>query len=136
MTDAFLGTWIIQPEQNYYQFGNPPQNGTYAIQADSKRYLVTMQWATVEGQDMNMSYNAIPDGKDYPIDPTTGLDSMSMTCMSDKVLDSDAKKDGIVVAYATRVLSEDNNTMTVKQSGKTPDGQDFVNTSVYVRASN
>ena len=82
-----------------------------------------------------MSYDAIPDGNYYPTDPVTGVDTMSMTRVDNHTLDSDARKDGIVVAYATRILSADNNTMTVKQSGKTPDGQEFTNTSVYIRES-
>jgi len=135
MTDAFLGTWIMQPELNEYEFGTPPQQGSYIIETDGEGYLVTMDWITADDNKMNISYNAIPDGKEYPTDPATGVDTMSMTRISDKVLDSDAKKDGAIVAYATRILSEDENTMTVKQSGKTPDGQKFVNTSVYVRDS-
>ncbi len=133
MADPFLGTWIMKPELNVYQFGNAPQRGTYKIETDGDGYLVTMSWTTIEGTDLTMSYNGIPDGIDYPTDPETGVDSMSMTRKSDKVLDSAAMKDGKVVAYGTRILSEDGNIMTVKQSGKTPDGQEFVNTSIYVR---
>ena len=135
MTDAFLGTWIMQPEQNDYQFGNPPQQGSYKIETEGDGYLVTMDWMTADGKEMTMSYNAIPDGKEYPTDPATGVDTMSMTRISDNVLDSAAMKDGVVVAYGTRILSEDENTMTVKQSGKTPNGQEFINTSVYLRKS-
>lgn len=132
MTDAFIGTWEMLSEQNNYEFGNPPQAGLYIITADGQGYEVTMQWTSPDGNAMNMSYNAIPDGKTYATD-ATDVDSMSMTRVDDKTLDSDAKKDGFVVAYATRILSDDNNTMTVKQSGKTPDGQEFTNTSIYVR---
>ena len=135
MVDAFLGIWVMQADQNNYQFGNPPQKGSYIIESEGDGYLVTMHWTTSEGKDMTMDYTAIPDGKDYPTDPTTGVDSMSMTRMSDNVLDSAAMKNGIMVAYGTRILSEDKNTMTVKQSGKTSDGQEFINTSVYVRQS-
>lgn len=135
MTDAFLGIWVMQPEQNDYQFGNAPQKGSYIITVDGEGYLVTMSWTTADGQGMTMNYNAIPDGKEYPTDPATGVDSMSMTRVSDNVLDSAAMKNGIMLAYGTRILSDDNNTMTVRQSGKTPDGHEFINTSVYVRQS-
>jgi len=133
MADVFLGTWIMQPDLNDYQFGNPPQKGSYIIETDGEGYLVTMNWTTADGKDMTMDYHAIPDGKEYPTDPATGVDSMSMTRMSNTVLDSVAMKNGVMVAYGSRILSDDGNTMTVKQSGKTPDGQEFINTSVYVR---
>lgn len=130
MIDAFIGTWKMLPEQNNYQFGNPPQAGLYIIAVDGEGYEITMQWTAHDGNAMNMSYKAIPDGKSYATDAPS-VDTMSMTRVDDKTLDSDAKKDGVVVAYATRTLSDDNNTMTVKQSGKTPDGHDFTNTSIY-----
>ncbi|MCB9449981.1 MAG: hypothetical protein H6672_00990 [Anaerolineaceae bacterium] len=92
-----------------------------------------MKWRTAAGQDMEMAYDSIPDGQLYPTDPATGVDSMSMTRVSDRQLDSDARKGDVVVAYATRILSDDGDQMTVKQSGKTPEGHEFTNTSLYVR---
>ena len=136
MQDDFLGTWQMLPDQNDYQLGDPPQQGLYTIEADGDGYKITMQWVTADNEEKQASYNSIPDGKRYPTDPATGVDSMSMTRVDEKTLDSDAMKDGVVVAYATRILSDDGSTMTVKQSGKTPDGQDFTNTSVYIRQTN
>jgi len=131
MTDAFLGTWQLDPDGNNYQLGDPPQSGLYIIETKDNGYLVTMKWTT-NGDEKQMAYEGIPDGKQYET-PATGIDAMSMTRVDDKTLDSSAFVGEVRIAYARRVLSENDNTMTVTQSGKTPDGTDFANVSVYHR---
>lgn len=133
--DRFKGTWEMQPEHNHYQLGDPPAQGTYIIgdNPDGDGYLVTMKWTTQDGQNVEMRYTAIPDGVDYPYENPAIADTVSMTRVDENTLDSDTKKDGQVGAYARRVLSADGNTMTITQSGKTPDGGSFDNVSVYIR---
>lgn len=133
MQDAFVGTWEMLPEKNDYQLGEPPQSGLYTIAAANGGYQITMAWRDVEGVAKEAAYHGIADGIDYPLEPETGLDSMSMTRVSEKQLDSDAKKGDVVVAYASRILSDDGQQMTVTQSGMTPQGEPFTNTSIYMR---
>ena len=135
--DRFLGTWEMQPTQNNYQLGDPPVNGTYTIaeNPDGEGYLVTMAWTTLDGRDVEMSYTAVPDGVDHPYENPAVADTVSMTRVDENTLDSDAKIGDKVTAYARRVLSADGQTMTVTQSGPTPDGGWFENVSVYVRRS-
>lgn len=133
MQDKFIGTWKMDPEQNNYEFGTAPKSGLYIIQAQEAGYLISMEWTTVEDTPMQASYSAIPDGKDYATDASSGLDCSSMTRIDERTLDSDAKKGGVVLAYARRILSEDGQTMDIFQSGKKPDGTDFTNKSVYIR---
>lgn len=135
MTDPFLGVWQMQPEYNDYQFGEPPAEGTYTIEQNSGGYTITMTWVTSDGKDMQTAYHGSPDDIIYPTGLEVGPDGMSMTRADERTLDSRAFIGEVEVAYATRILSEDGNTMTVKQSGKTPDGDDFTNISVYVRQS-
>ena len=55
-------------------------------------------------------------------------------CLVDaSTLDTTVRQAGRVVAHARRVLSADGRTMTITQSGTTPDGQPFANVSVYAR---
>lgn len=132
-TDPFLGQWELQPDQNHYELGTPPAQGTYIFESQGAGYLVTMKWTTVEGKSMEMTYSGIPDGLWYPVENNPGVDTMSMTRVDAQTLDSEARKGEVSVAHGRRVLSEDAQTMTIVQSGKTPDGQPFANTSVYRR---
>jgi hypothetical protein len=126
--DLFVGTWQLDPMQNKYEFGDPPQQGQYIIVPHEAGYLVTMKWTNPAGKALEMQYEATPDN-------TPGVDSMSMTRIDEKTLDSAAMAGGQVIAYGRRVLSQDGQTMTITQSGKTPDGREFSNLSVYVRQS-
>jgi hypothetical protein len=131
-TDAFVGTWELDAAQNRYQFGDAPQQGLYIIAPNQNGYLVTMQWMNSAGKSFEMSYEATPDGKEYPAN-APGVDNQSMTRVDDKTLDSAAMASGKVIAYARRILSDDGQIMTITQSGKTPGGEEFTNTSVYMR---
>jgi hypothetical protein len=130
--DLFVGTWQLDPMQNKYEFGDPPQQGLYIIEPNGTGYLVTMKWTNTAGKALEMQYEATPDGVEYPAN-APGVDTMSMTRVDERTLDSAAMAGGQVIAYGRRVLSEDGQTMTITQSGKTPDGKEFSNLSVYVR---
>ena len=131
-TDAFVGTWELDATQNHYQFGDAPQQGLYTIEPNQHGYLVTMQWTNSAGKTFEMSYEATPDGKEYPAN-TPGVDKQSMTRVDDKTLDSAAIAGETIIAYARRILFDNGQIMTITQSGKTPDGEEFANVSVYTR---
>ena len=132
MADPFIGRWKMIPEKNDYESGLPPLDGLYIIKADGKGYEIIMEWTQPDGDHMSMSYKAVPDNQIQPSD-APGVDNTKMTRVDEKTLDSEAIKDGVVIAYARRSLSKDNNTMTVTQTGTNSYGGQFTNTSVYVR---
>lgn len=131
--DPFLGTWELIPDQSDYQLGQPPASGTYRITANETGYTFNIQWTTADGQEMAAAYDAIPDGQQHPYENPAIADAVSLTRVSEKQLDSASFKDGQQIAHAARILANDNQTMTVIQSGQTPDGGSFSNTAVYHR---
>lgn len=132
-SDPFVGTWELVPAKSDYQFGDPPTRGTYKIERFGTDYRMTMAWTTVHGRNLEMSYEGTPDGVQYPLENSIVADGMSMTRVDELTLDSATFKNIDQIAHARRSLSADKNTMTVTQSGKTPDGDDFANVAVYVR---
>lgn len=129
--DPFIGLWQLNPQGSQYEFGQPPQRGRYHIQAEGDGYLITIEWTTAEGQSHRLSYHGIPDGQEYPSDNPAVADTVSMTRIDPRTLDSTSKKAGHIVGYARRSLSEDGQTMIITQSGTTPEGQEFSNLSIY-----
>jgi hypothetical protein len=129
--DPFVGQWLLDPPQSRYELGEPPASGRYHIQPDGDGYLVTMEWETPEGERHKASYRSVPDGIDYPYENPAVAETVSMTRVDERTLDSTSKKGGQIIAHARRVLSLDGRTMTVTQSGLTPDGTRFANLSVY-----
>lgn len=128
--DPFLGLWRLDPTQSQYQFGSPPKQGTYLLELEGEGIKVTMAWETAENQQLQQVYHSIPDGKDYPYESPV-VDAISMTRIDANTLDTTAKKEGKVIAHGRRVLSPDSQTMTITQSGYTPDGTWYNNLSVY-----
>ena len=131
--DPFLGTWQLIPNQSRYDFGQPPASGTYRIAANKTGYSFTIQWTTADSQPMNVAYDSVPDGQQHPYENPAIADAVSMTRVSERQLDSASFKDGQQIAHAARVLSADGQTMTITQSGTTPDGVFFSNVSRYRR---
>lgn len=129
--DPFIGLWEFDPQGALYEFGQPPLSGRYHIQPDGDGYLITMEWSTAKGQSHRLSYRGIPDGKEYPSENPAVADTISMSRVDHRTLDSTAKKAGHVTSYARRVLSADGRTMTITQSGTMPEGQEFTNLSIY-----
>ena len=131
--DRFLGTWELIADQSRYEFGQPPAGGTYTITANETGYSFTIHWTTADGQQLSAAYDAIPDGQQYPYENTAVADAVSMTRVNEQQLDSASFKSNRQIAHAARILSADGQTMTITQSGQTPDGTPFSNISVYQR---
>lgn len=131
--DPFIGLWELDPQGSQYEYGQPPLSGRYHIHPHGDGYLITMEWSTAKGQSHRLSYRGIPDGKEYPSENPAVADTVSMNRVDHRTLDSTAKKAGHVTSYACRVLSADGRTMTITQSGTTPEGRDFTNLSIYKR---
>ena len=131
--DPFVGSWKLDPTQSRYEFGTPPQSGSYRIEPNDTGYLVTMDWVDAAGKDFHQTYTAVPDGIEYHYANSPAVDAMSMTRVDDRTLNSEAFKSGKRIAYGRRVLSEDGQTMTIVQSGATPQGTEFNNLSVYLK---
>lgn len=133
MVDYFIGVWILDSDQSDYQVGEPPKTGKYTIEAEGSSYNVTMAWTTQHDDVMSASYVSVPDGKKHAYEDSDAVDFVRMTRVDEKTLDSESFKNENRIAWARRVLSDDNNIMTITQSGYLPDGSKFNNVSVYKR---
>lgn len=127
----FLGKWTLNREKSAYQLGQPPKVGSYNIEAEGKGLKVTMEWTALDDKDYSMVYHSIPDGKQYPYSENPAVDAMMMEQVDALTLDTSAYKDGQVVSYARRQVSEDGRTMTIIMTGKTPSGEDYKNLAIY-----
>jgi hypothetical protein len=94
-----------------------------------------MEWVPADGGDQRqLSFEGIPDGEWYPID-APGVDHTRMSHPDDATLITEAKSDDQIISRASRVLSDNHETMAITQAGTTPDGSDYANKSVYRRVT-
>jgi hypothetical protein len=130
-TRGFFGAWKLNREKSVYQLGEPPKIGDYLIEPEGEKLKVTMHWVTVDDKEFNQVYYSIPDGVEYPYTDGPGVDAVSMTLTAPNTLDSAAIKDGKVINFARRILSDDGKTLKITMSGITPQGTEYSNLAIY-----
>ncbi len=132
----FIGKWELDPSQSAYEFGRPPLEGTYTIIYDGHRLHFIMDWKNEAGQSFQQIVEGVPDGEDHAYEGNPEFaDAVCYTLVDASTLDSTAKKDGQVVAFARRILEPGGERMRIVQSGKTPEGEPFENLSIYRRVT-
>src|SRR5690606_16450916 len=77
--DAFLGQWEMDPAENRYEAGQPPQSGGYTIVRDGADYRFFMTWTNAEGQPFEMEYRTTPDGVAYSYENPAVADTIKTT---------------------------------------------------------
>ncbi|MCC6612640.1 MAG: hypothetical protein IT320_04120 [Anaerolineae bacterium] len=131
---AFFGLWTLNREASRYAQGEPPHDASYKLEPDGDAIKVTMDWLGPDGLPKHQVYTGVPDGVVYPYDGGDVVDAISMTLLDARTLDTDSRKDGRIIAYARRVLSEDGETMTITMRSFLPDGRELDNIAVYEKS--
>lgn len=130
--EHFFGHWKMDAEQNHYEAGTPPTEGEYIISPQDDQMLFEMRWTTVDGQEQQLAYTASADAEWHPVADAQSGETMRLYLEEPNKLVSEVQRDGEIIAYASRVLDDDQQSMTVKQKVITQ-GETFTNTSVYKR---
>lgn len=130
-SDPFVGRWHLHSEESRYEMGQPPHSGIYVIEAIHAGYRFSAHWTDDQGENHRVSFEGVPDGQEYAYAESPMADTLTVTQVGAKQLDSTVKKAGEIIAHTARTLSEDGQTMTVVQSGSRPEGGHFANRAVY-----
>jgi hypothetical protein len=135
INDPFLGVWELDPSTLDYQFGRPGRRATNTIEpagaGDGTELRFTIDADDADGKPMHHVYGGKLDGVDVPVPGTTA--ALSLKRVDQHRIESILTRDGKVADRWVRHLAPDGQTITVTQHGVKPDGQEFVNTSVYRR---
>lgn len=131
----FVGLWTLDPSQSKYEFGSPPEEGTYLIQSNGAGLTFVAKWVNVDGESYEISFHGTPDDQEYAYENPEIADTLATTLVNAHTLDTIIKKSRRVLAHTRRVLSADAQTMTITQSGINDKGTWFNNISVYVKST-
>lgn len=129
----FAGTWRLLADRSQYEFGLPPVSGIYTLEQIGEDIGVSIRWMDHCGHEHAVRYMITPDGKNYAYDQPDVAETVMARFRDERTLETFAGKNGKVVAYAERTLSEDTNEMMIVQTGKTPEGTDFRNVQYYAK---
>ncbi|MCB9635140.1 MAG: hypothetical protein H6721_23695 [Sandaracinus sp.] len=159
MIDPFLGVWQLDPSRSVYEVGGAPQRATYVLETveqDGVTALrVAMAWVSAEGESLSLALVAPVDGVARPISaptpppsaeatpeederpssirPPAPVDTLAMSLVDARTLDSTAFRGEETRAHVRRTLSEDGRELHVVQTFTMDDGLQLVNESWYVR---
>ena len=119
----FLGQWELLAELNDYQHGPVPRDGVYGISSHADGLAFVIDWHDAKGTAHHVHFSLSWHG-DEPA---------SLELVDSHTLNTAVEKDGQVIAFATRRLSDDGSHMEVTQQGVTPEGKPFTNRARYVK---
>ena len=129
---AFIGTWILIPESCDYEQGEPPQGGSYRIEAAADgRLEFFIHWVDAEGEAHSATFGGVPDGRHAPYPGGDLADALSIDAVSPRELTSRAFYRGKERMVAQRQLDEHGLAMRVTQLVRLPDGQSLANVAIY-----
>jgi hypothetical protein len=114
--------------------GSAPQWRTMLFEevGDSVKHTTDTQLVTNATNFVRSEYTARLDGKEYPVELSSTMDSVSFRRLDANTLQRTAKDRGKVVETATFTLSPDGQQLTVKSDG-TGQGVEYHNVQVFER---
>lgn len=134
--DPFIGTWKLAPDACAYEHGEVPTDGICEIRTDVDQYLIRVRLENEAGEVVReTTVFTYPDGiaREMPEDATVPGNRFSLTRMDLQTLDEQLLTNDALVRFTRRVVSDDENMLSVTETNTTPDGDKYTNKTVYAR---
>jgi len=132
--NPFFGTWKLNVAKSKYEPGPAPKSLTRTITAQGSGAKYSFEGVAANGSSISYSFVSNFDGKDSPVTGVGapgGADAIAMKRVNAEKTEGTWKRGGKEVGKATAEVSKDGKTATVKSHGKTADGKEFSNETVY-----
>jgi hypothetical protein len=119
MTDAFVGTWTLNPARSKFDANHQPSNGTMTFQRDEDgSYLLTASMLKPDGQTVSERPQRMrPDGQAYPVPDLHGLSTVTTRPNPRTLVGQVRREDGSLVGEGEYVVSPDGQTLTATTKG-------------------
>jgi hypothetical protein len=128
-----FGTWKLDVAKSTYSPGPPPKGNTLTHEAAGEGLQATSQGVDAEGQPTGVQFTAKFDGQDYPVTGSQEWDTVVLKRLDASTIEQTRKKGGTVVQTATVVVSQDEQGLTIRVTGRNAKGQRVNNVGVYER---
>jgi hypothetical protein len=142
---GFFGKWNLSIAKSTFKSdltnfslsgadGSAPQWRTMVLEksGDSIKHTTDTQLVTNATNFLRVEYTAKLDGKDYPVQNSSTMDTVSLRQVNPTTIERVAKDRGQVVEKATFTLSPDGKVLTMKNDG-TGQGVEYHNVQVFDR---
>lgn len=133
-TQAWFGTWTLNPEKSSYDPGPPPYTrSTFTIDPRGDGVRVTYDMVRPRGGLTHLEWDGRFDGREYPVQGVEELVTYAYNRIDDRTYDIVTRLDGRVAATSRAVLSEDGKTITTTTTGRDFQGRQVTTVTVYER---
>ena len=123
-TDRQAGTWKMNMEKSQFASDmNAPKGETVVIEEQPGGIKVVSNGLNAEGKPTHFEYSVKYDGKDYSVTGTPAADAVSVKKIDASTIETNRKKNGVVVTTNTTVISKDGKTRTNVFQGKNAKGE-------------
>lgn len=113
--DPLTGRWTLDSSAS--QFSTPsPRAWILNVSAHETGMTVEEHLTRADGTAMRVTFAPQFDGRDYPVQGSPVMDSISFVRRSERLLEATARKTGAVSMRDTTEVSEDGQTLTVSFS--------------------
>ncbi len=132
-TDAFLGTWKMNPAKSNFEKGPSRKSETRIVVSTPTGMKIDVDRTNSDGTNQQFEYTTNLDGKSYPItgNGPYGADAISANLTSPNTITSTLTRGGKVVGTGTLVVSKDGKTLTISGKGTDEKGKTYGNVVVY-----
>jgi hypothetical protein len=130
---TFAGAWNLNVPMSTYRPGPAPKSAVLSVKYNKGTRHSLLETVTHDGEMVRTEYQAVEDGKDYPLTGSPNADTVSLRRPSPGTIERIDKRGGQVVMVLTLRLSQDGDTLTVTQKGVTGSGDTVSNVMIYDR---
>lgn len=133
-SDPVVGTWKLNVAKSKFTRGPALKSDTrtYTESTDGMMH-VTLKSIGDDGKETTLMRVFKQDGKDYPVNDSSGVDSLTETRVNAHIAKYAEKKAGKTLLAGRRVLSKDGKMLTVVETGTDPTGAKIQRTLIYDR---
>ena len=139
--DPFVGTWKLDSRKSSFKRGDPSfMVAVVQIESTANGLKSTATAANGEGLASDFTFSCSLDGTPckvvsaLPMRGSTAIDTISLRRINDHTIEATATKVSKLVYTDQRIVSDDNETMTVSRKGVTPEGRKYESTIVLHRS--
>ena len=127
----FEGTWKLNVARSHFVPDKPPREVTRTYRVDGDRITMTINGIRGDGSVIAARAEFRLDGKEYPYEGTSPLDTVSVVAKDDHTWLSTARKKGQHLSQSTFTVSADGRTLTQQVRGKRSEGGAIDDVQVY-----
>lgn len=129
--DPAIGTWTLNVEKSKFTPGPAPKSATRTYAQTADGIELTFSGVAADGSAISGKSVFKYDGKDYPISGMADYDTLALKRVNATTVKSTQKKDGKVMGWTTRKVTDHGKVLTLSSKGKNAQGAAIHSVAVY-----